>query len=111
MGTMAAVAVGGAAGATARYAIDRFIEERSDSLFPWATFVINISGCLLCALLVVVVVERLHAPNWLGVGAITGFVAAYTTSRLSHSWPLRPAHDACGLRCGRHGRSDTVRSY
>jgi CrcB protein len=79
MGTLAAVAIGGALGASTRYGIDRFIEERSDSLFPWATFTVNVSGCLLSALLVTILVERLGAPSWIGVGAVTGFVAAYTT--------------------------------
>lgn len=79
MGTIAAVAIGGAAGASARYGLDRLVEERAESLFPWATFTINITGCLLSALLVTIVVERLGAPTWIGVGLITGFVASYTT--------------------------------
>ena len=79
MGTLAAVAIGGALGASARYGVDRLIEERVSSLFPWATFTVNMSGCVLSALLVTILVERLGAPSWLGIGAITGFVAAYTT--------------------------------
>jgi fluoride exporter len=79
MGTLAAVAVGGALGASARYGLDRFIEEHSESLFPLATFAINISGCLLSALIITVAVERLSAPTWVGVGATVGFVGAYTT--------------------------------
>jgi CrcB protein len=79
MGTLAAVAVGGALGASTRYGVDRLIEERVESLFPWATFVVNISGCMLSALLVTLLVERAGAPSWLGVGAVTGFVGAYTT--------------------------------
>ena len=79
MGTLAAVAVGGALGASTRYGVDRLIEQRVESLFPWATFVVNISGCVLSALLVTLLVERAGAPSWLGVGAVTGFVGAYTT--------------------------------
>ena len=79
MQTIAAVAVGGAFGASARYGFDRVLEDRTDSLFPWATFTINLTGCLLSALIVTIVVERLGAPTWLGVGLVTGFVAAYTT--------------------------------
>jgi CrcB protein len=79
MGTLAAAATGGALGASARYGLDRLIEQHTESLFPWATFTINISGCLLSALLVTILVERLGAPTWLNMGAITGFVAAYTT--------------------------------
>jgi len=79
MGTLAAVAVGGALGASTRYGVDRLIEQRVESLFPWATFTVNISGCVLSALLVTLLVERAGAPSWLGVGAVSGVVAAYTT--------------------------------
>ena len=40
----AAVALGGALGALSRYSLDRLIERRSFSVFPWSTFAINISG-------------------------------------------------------------------
>ena len=40
-----AVALGGAAGALSRYGLDRFIEHRLLTVFPWSTFVINITGC------------------------------------------------------------------
>ena len=39
-----AVAAGGALGALARYGLDRLIERRSFSVFPWSTFAINVSG-------------------------------------------------------------------
>ena len=42
-----AVALGGGLGAAARYALDTFIERRSGRrVFPWATFTINVTGCL-----------------------------------------------------------------
>ena len=81
MGTLAAVAVGGALGASTRYGVDRLIEQRVESLFPWATFVVNISGCVLSALLVTLLVERAGAPSWLGVGAVTGSSARIRRSR------------------------------
>ncbi len=39
------VALGGALGASARYGVDRLIEQRTSSVFPWATFTINVTGC------------------------------------------------------------------
>jgi fluoride exporter len=45
-----AVALGGAAGAVARYGVDRVIEHRSFAVFPWSTFAINVSGCFLIGL-------------------------------------------------------------
>ena len=50
-----------------------------ESLFPWATFTINITGCFLAGLTVAVVVETLSAPSWLSRGLIIGFLGAYTT--------------------------------
>ncbi len=41
MGTLAAVAIGGAFGAAARYGLDRLNEAHVESLFPAATFTIN----------------------------------------------------------------------
>ena len=41
-----AVALGGGLGALSRYGLDRLIERRSFSVFPWSTFAINISGCI-----------------------------------------------------------------
>jgi CrcB protein len=73
------VALGGALGASARYSLDRFIEERVSSLFPWATFVINISGCLLIGLLTEQLVDRHHLPAWIRVGLIVGVIGGYTT--------------------------------
>ncbi len=74
-----AVAVGGAFGALARYGVDRFIEHRSQSTFPWSTFLINVSGCFLAGLAVAAIVNRHHAPSWVGLGIVTGFLGAYTT--------------------------------
>jgi len=79
MGTVAAVAFGGAVGAAARYGLDRLMESHVESAFPAATFTVNVTGCAVSGLIVAVLVERLGAPSWLGVGASVGFVGAYTT--------------------------------
>jgi CrcB protein len=74
-----AVAVGGAAGALARYALDRLIEHQVVTVFPWSTFAINVSGCLLAGAVVAALVDRHHAADWLRVGLTVGFLGAYTT--------------------------------
>jgi CrcB protein len=79
MPVVLAVAVGGGAGALARYGVDTLIERHVDALFPWATFTINITGCFLNGLLVALVVDALGAPSWLSRGLIVGFLGAYTT--------------------------------
>jgi fluoride exporter len=79
MPVVLAVASGGAAGALARFGVDSLIERHADSLFPWSTFAINVSGCFLKGLLVALVVDALGAPAWAARGLIVGFLGAYTT--------------------------------
>src|SRR5690242_12096021 len=69
----------GALGAGSRYGADRLIERRVDSLFPWSTFVINVSGCFAAGVVVAALVDRDHLPAWLRVGLVVGFLGAYTT--------------------------------
>ncbi len=73
------VALGGALGASARYGLDRFIEERVSSVFPWATFTINVTGCFLIGILTEQLVDRHHLPAWIRVGVIVGVIGGYTT--------------------------------
>jgi CrcB protein len=73
------VALGGAFGASARYGVDRLIERRMSSLFPWSTFAINITGCFAIGLFTAALVERQHLPAWIRVGLVVGVVGGYTT--------------------------------
>jgi fluoride exporter len=79
MATIAAIAAGGLLGALARYGVDVGIERRSAAVFPWSTFMINLSGCFLVGVLIAAVVDRHSAPQWLRVGLVVGFCRAYTT--------------------------------
>lgn len=74
-----AVAVGGAAGALARYVLQRALERNGFAGFPWSTFAINVSGCLLIGLVLAALVDRGGAPAWLRLGLIVGLVGGYTT--------------------------------
>jgi CrcB protein len=74
-----AVALGGAIGSLARYGLDRLIERRSLSLFPWATFTINATGCLLIGFAIAALVDRHHLPAWLRLGVAVGVLGGYTT--------------------------------
>ncbi|WKD33896.1 fluoride efflux transporter CrcB [Streptomyces xanthophaeus] len=40
------VVAGAAVGAPLRYLIDRAVQARHDSVFPWGTFVVNAAACL-----------------------------------------------------------------
>ena len=54
---LAAVALGGALGAAARYAFSLHVTPAADG-FPTATFLINLSGCFLLGLLVALLARR-----------------------------------------------------
>ena len=74
-----AVAAGGALGALARYSIDRAIERRVVSVFPWSIFTINVTGCLLIGIVIAALVDRHRAPIWLRLGLTVGVLGGYTT--------------------------------
>ncbi len=44
--TWLAFLVAAAIGAPARYLIDGFVQDHTEGAFPWGTFVVNASGCL-----------------------------------------------------------------
>jgi fluoride exporter len=74
-----AVGIGGALGALARYGIDRFLEQRLVALFPWSTFIVNVSGCFAAGVVIASLVDRHELPAWARVGLVVGFLGAYTT--------------------------------
>jgi fluoride exporter len=77
----AAVAVGGALGALARWAVGLALPA-SPGAFPLGTFLINVVGCLLMGVLVVHVSEVREAHPlvrpFLGVGVLGGFTTFST---------------------------------
>jgi CrcB protein len=79
MSLVLGVAVGGALGAVSRYGVDTFVERRSEAVFPWATFLINVSGCLAVGFVIAALVDRHSAPDWLRAALVIGFCGGYTT--------------------------------
>jgi fluoride exporter len=79
MFVMLGVAIGGAVGALSRSGLDRAIERRSESSFPWSTFVVNVAGCFLVGLVIAVLVDRGAAPEWLRAALVVGFCGGFTT--------------------------------
>ena len=78
---MRAVVVGlaGFAGTVSRYAINTWTSRRFATSFPWATLVINVSGCFALGFLVAVFAGR-WVPNPDVRAALTvGFLGAFTT--------------------------------
>jgi CrcB protein len=70
------VAVGAAVGAPLRYLVDRAVQARHDSLFPWGTFAVNIAGSFLLGLLAA---AGLHTPAPALAAVGTGLCGALTT--------------------------------
>lgn len=76
--TWIAFLVAAAIGAPARYLIDGWVQDRTSGAFPWGTFAVNITGCLLLGLLTGAgLYHGLGASARTAVG--TGGMGAYTT--------------------------------
>lgn len=78
---LVAIALGGGIGALARYGLS-YAFPAKPTAFPWATFGINVGGCLLIGVLMVLITEvwggqRLIRP-FLGVGVLGGFTTFST---------------------------------
>ena len=74
-----AVAVGGAFGAVARYAISTWIFDSTSHKFPYATLSVNVLGSFVMGIFFVLILEKgLLPPEWRGVLMI-GFLGAFTT--------------------------------
>lgn len=73
------VALGGALGSLARYAVGLWIYERTGTRFPYGTFVINVSGCFIIGFALTVLDERMGLPPAWRLAIPIGFVGAYTT--------------------------------
>ena len=71
--------VAGALGAACRYGLDGLVSNRLSGQFPWGTFAINISGCLVIGFLSSALTERFTIDPSLRMGLTVGFVGSYTT--------------------------------
>ena len=84
------IAVGGAAGAVARYLVDATISQRWPSALPWGTLAVNLSGSLVLGVLFALTVERGVLPASSRAPVMIGFIGAYTTfsTLMLESWRL-----------------------
>lgn len=86
------IALGAAIGAPARYLTDRAVQGRHDSVFPWGTFIVNITGSALLGFLAAL-------PGHGAAATITGtaFCGAFTTYSTFSYETLRLAEDRAYL--------------
>jgi CrcB protein len=72
------IAVGGALGALARYAVGGWVYSWAGAELPWDTALINVSGSFLIGFILQYLSATSAAPEWRAFLAI-GFLGAYTT--------------------------------
>lgn len=75
---LAAVSLGGALGAPARYGIAQLVFI-TPGTFPWGTFWINVSGSFALGFFLVLVLDRFPPTRYLRPFVASGFLGAYTT--------------------------------
>jgi len=82
------IAIGGAAGAVSRYAVDDSLTRLFGGAFPVGTLVVNLSGSFLLGILFALVIERSTLPSDIRAPVMIGFIGAYTTFS---TWMLESA--------------------
>ncbi|SDK37309.1 fluoride efflux transporter CrcB [Nonomuraea jiangxiensis] len=90
--TILLVALGAAIGAPLRYLTDRLVQARHDSVFPWGTLVVNLTGSFVLGLLV-----GLPADATWSVLLGTGFCGTLTTYSTFSYETLRLAQNGSGF--------------
>ena len=68
---LAAIACGGAIGATARYEMTLAMPIHSGK-FPWATFWTNVTGSFVLGVILILLLERFRPTRYLQQFAVTG---------------------------------------
>jgi fluoride exporter len=73
------IGVGGALGSIARFEVTAFVQSRMGGPYPWGTFVVNVTGCLLMGVAMALLTARQPASEAWRYLVPIGFVGAYTT--------------------------------
>ena len=79
MDTLLYIALGGAIGAIARYAVSNGVHALFGRGFPYGTLTVNVLGCLIMGFLFVFILERLSNNLALRATLMIGFLGAFTT--------------------------------
>jgi CrcB protein len=75
-----AISLGAIAGALSRYYLTLWFAQRFGTAFPYGTFFINLTGCLIMGFFITFSLERVATiPSEVRLMVTTGFLGAYTT--------------------------------
>lgn len=99
---LAAIALGGMIGATARFKLAAAIPA-GPGHFPWGTFCANVSGSFVLAFSLIVLLERFPPTRYLRPFLATGILGAYTTMStylVETALLIKDRHVATGLLYG-----------
>lgn len=98
-GVLVAVAIGGTIGALGRYAVGLLLPQATGT-FPWATFIVNVTGALAIGLLVGWLSVQYAPPPLLrpfvGVGLLGGWTT-FSALAVDAVGLARDGHDALAL--------------
>ena len=72
------IALGGLIGTLIRYALSTWVDERVQSLFPYGTIVVNLTGCFMAGFLLPLLEKAAVSPE-LRLAVFTGFLGGFTT--------------------------------
>lgn len=105
------IALGGAIGAIARYRMAAAIQARVPVGFPYGTFVVNVTGCLIMGFVTALVAERLVVhPNWRFL-ILIGFAGAYTTFSTFELETFRAVSERAWLVAGANAAGSVLAGY
>ncbi len=74
-----AIAIGAIPGALSRYYLTLWCKQAFGDKFPYGTFMINFTGCLIMGLFITLPFNISNFPTEIGLAIATGFLGAYTT--------------------------------
>lgn len=91
--SLTGVAVAGAVGATARYALHLWATRVWGERFPWGTLLVNVIGCLLLGFVVEFVWRTSSENAWMRIFVPIGLLGGFTTFSTFSYETLRHAQD------------------
>lgn len=73
------VVLGSGIGGGSRFLLSKVINDNSSGVFPWSTFVVNLTGCLLIGFIFGLIDRGVNISPQLRALLITGFCGGFTT--------------------------------